>query len=181
MLGAATKYDMPAAIARLREVLVSPSFLKACPIRVYAIASRFDLEEEAKIASQYTLNVNILTSPLSEDLKYISAYSYHRILDLHRRRAEAAQLALEIPDDVKCMQCNGSYNSFAPPRWWAAFREKAKEELRIRPTTKTIFSLEFLMQTARASGCQRCAGSILDSYAFLETLKEKIDALPSTI
>ncbi|KAI0065809.1 hypothetical protein BV25DRAFT_1596956 [Artomyces pyxidatus] len=182
LMGVATKYEMDAVIGRLRHILMSECFLTASPVRVFAIASRFELEAEARLASRHTLRVNVLDSPLSDDLKHISAYSYHRLLDLHRRRGEAAQQALCNPDEIKCMQCNGSsYNSFARPKWWGDFLVRASEELRRRPTTDVIFSLGFLMQSAHAAGCPRCAGSILESHVFLQALKDKIDALPSTI
>jgi len=182
LLTVAIKYDLTSVVSRLRGVLVSPHFLASAPMRVFAIASRFDLEDEVRIASQHTLHINVLDSPSCDDLGQISAYAYHRLLDLHRRRATAAELLLRIPDEIKCTQCHGHlYHSFAPPRWWSRFRERGWEELRARPTTKTIFSFKFLMEAAKASGCPRCAGSILDSYAFLETLKGKIDALPATV
>ncbi|KAI0248804.1 hypothetical protein BJV78DRAFT_1130668 [Lactifluus subvellereus] len=178
----AVKYDMTGVIDRLRALLVSPAFLETAPVRVFAIASRFDLEEEAKLASKHTLRVRILDMPLCDDLRHISAYAYHQLLDLHRRRGEAAREALCAPPELRCMQCNGScYGAIAPPKWWGDFAVRAGEELRSRPTTDVIFSLKFLMECAHASGCPRCAGSILESFIFLDGLKAKIDALPSTI
>lgn len=184
LMNTASKYDMTSVMDRLRVLLVSPAFLETEPVRVFAIASRFDLEEEAKIASKYTLRVRVLDVPLCEDLRHISAYSYHRLLELHRKRGEAARQALcAPPEDLRCFQCNGSprYNAVAPPKWWAEFATRAGEELRSRPTTEIIFTLKFLMQCAHASECARCSGSILESYLFLDALKAKIDALPSTI
>jgi hypothetical protein len=184
IMSTAAKYDMTAVMDRLRGLLVSPAFLETAPVRVFAIASRFDLEEEAKIASKHTLRVRVLDVPLCDDLRHISAYSYHRLLELHRRRGEAARQALcAPPEDLRCLQCNGAqrFNAIAPPRWWAEFSTRAAEELRSRPNTDVIFSLKFLMQSAHASGCARCAGSILESFLFLDALKAKIDALPSTI
>jgi hypothetical protein len=178
----ASKYDMTSVMDRLRVLLVSPTFLDSAPVRVFAIASRFDLEEEAKIASKHTLRVRVLDVPLCDDLRHISAFAYHRLLELHRRRGEAARQALCAPEELCCMQCNGShFSAGAPPKWWGEFVARAGEELRCRPTTDVIFSLKFLMQSAHASGCARCAGSILESYMFLDALKAKIDALPSTI
>ncbi|CCM02328.1 uncharacterized protein FIBRA_04420 [Fibroporia radiculosa] len=181
VLTAAAKYDMIPAIDSLRRLLVAPEFVEAAPTRVYAIASRFELEEEAKIASRYTLGINILDCPLHDDFKFITAYSYHRLLVLHHQRSKAAVELLKISDQVKCMQCNGSsYNSFSAPKWWDDFQRRAREELAVRPTTDVVFSMTFLARSAQA-GCTRCAGSILDSYHFLEDLKRKIDELPSTI
>lgn len=182
VLGAALKYELVVPISRLRRLLLSPSFVRDEPTRVFAIACRYDLEDEAKVASRYTLAVNILDCPLSDDLKHITAFSYHRLLDLHRRRSKAAQDLLKLSSDVKCMQCNGSsFGIFLPPKWWMEFERMAKEELRVRPTTDVIFAMKFLAKTADAANCQRCPGSILDSYKFLEELKGKIDDLPSTI
>ncbi|EGO28028.1 hypothetical protein SERLADRAFT_383967, partial [Serpula lacrymans var. lacrymans S7.9] len=66
VIGAAVKYDFVGVISSLRKVLISPNFLHDSPTRVFAIASRYDLEYEAKIASQYTLSVNVLDCPLSD-------------------------------------------------------------------------------------------------------------------
>ncbi|KAI9467305.1 hypothetical protein BJY52DRAFT_61975 [Lactarius psammicola] len=182
IMSVASKYDMVAVMERLRVLLVSPAFLETAPVRVFAIASRFDMEEEAKLASKYTLRVQVLDAPLCEDLRHISAYAYHRLLELHRRRGDGARQLLCAPDGLRCGQCNGSqYNAVAPPKWWGEFVARAGEELRSRPTSDIIFSLKFLMECAHASGCPRCPGSILESYIFLDALKAKIDALPSTI
>ena len=133
--------------------------------------------------------MNILDCPLSEDLKHITAWSYHRLLDLDRRRATAALAALdeavsppgEGESEVKCAQCTAShYGSLCPPRWWLEFARRAREELRVRPTSEVVFSMRFLAESSH-TGCQRCPGSILESHAFLERLKDRIDALPSTI
>jgi len=182
VLGAAVKYEFSAVLGTLRKLLISREFVTKQPTRVFAIASRYELEAEAKLASQYTLSINILDCPLSDDLKHITAYSYHQLLDLHRKRAEAALELLQYPEQVKCMQCNGSsFNIFMPPKWWTEFEKLAREELRVRPTTEKIFDMEFLARSASAANCQRCPGSLLDSYRELEGLKKKIDALPSTI
>jgi len=180
-LAVAMKYEAIRPIETLRRLLVTPSYLEVAPLRIFAIACRFDLDEEARIASHYTLRTNILDSELSEDLKYITAFSYHRLLNLHRRRAQAAQGALQLEDEVKCMQCSAShYGALSPPRWWTDFERRARAELSVRPTSEVIFSMEFLGKSAN-TGCQRCPGSILDSYAFLQRLKQRIDELPSTI
>ncbi|KAF7968017.1 hypothetical protein HWV62_11691 [Athelia sp. TMB] len=183
VLAAACKYDFDSVVSALRKILVSPRFLEAHPTRVFAIASRYELEPEAQIASSHTLNVNVLDCPLSDDLKFITAHSYVRLLNLHRRRADAAQALLKVPDEVKCMQCNGHglASSFAAPKWWKVWEEMAKKELAIRPTSDVIFSMGFLAKAVDGSGCGRCAGSVLASFGFLGDLKQRIDELPATI
>jgi hypothetical protein len=183
ILAAASKYDFVSVVSTMRKLLVAPRFLESSPTRVFAIASRYELEPEAQIASRYTLNINVLDCPLSDDLKHITAHSYHRLLELHRRRADAAQGLLKVPDEVKCLQCNGHgiASSFAPPKWWSVWEGMARKELSARPTTDVIFEMKFLASAADGAGCPRCAGSVLDSYVFLGELKKKIDELPATI
>lgn len=182
VLDAAMKYDMPAAIAVLRRLLVSTPYLDKAPTRVYAIACSHGLEEETRIASAYTLKVNVLDCPLHEDLRLITAYDYQRLLNLHRSRAEAAVKLLVVDEDVKCVQCSsGMYGTICPPRWWCSFEERARKELRSRPITDVVFSMEFLSQSATLTGCQRCTGSVLDSHEFLSDLKRRIDELPNTV
>jgi hypothetical protein len=182
VLAAAVKYDFTKAISTLRKLLVCPRFLESEPLRVFAIATRYELEEEAKLASGRTLSISIFDEPLSDDLKHVTAHSYHRLLDLHRRRALGAVELVKWPGEIVCMQCNGSsYGVLVPPRWWIEFERMAKEELRVRPTTEKVFALGFYARAAHASNCQRCPGSLLDSYKALDILKGQIDALPSTI
>lgn len=182
VLHAAIKYDVPLAIDDLRKQLVSERYLKQSPTRVYAVASRYELEEEAKLASKHTLGINILDAPLSEELKYISAFAYHRLLALHHTRAKASQALLRLRDDVKCMECNGTYGAFSEgPKWWLDFQKRATEELSARPTTEVIFSLEFLSRSFYQLECKKCPLSLLESWSFLEELKRKIDELPATI
>ncbi|KDQ64107.1 hypothetical protein JAAARDRAFT_116612 [Jaapia argillacea MUCL 33604] len=189
VLAAASKYEATIALDHLRKLLVSPSFAPLSPMRVFSIACQYDFEQEAKIASRYTLTTNLLDTPLSEspELKYISAYSYRRLLDLHRSRADAAKEIIqtaktEIVETIKCMQCNAVNlpSGFSPPRWWVDFQLRACEELGSRPTTDVVFGMAFLARSARA-GCPRCAESLLNSYAFLEGLRRKIDDLPGEI
>ncbi|KAI1795109.1 hypothetical protein LXA43DRAFT_882521 [Ganoderma leucocontextum] len=178
-LEAARKFDLTVATDGLRRCLVDPVFLKSSPLRIYAIASRFELDEEASIAAKATLSIGLHSLPLHDDLKGMTAYAYHRLVLLHERRARDAIALLHIPDDVKCMQCNGRRERMdAPPRWWAEWRERAREELRLRPASEAVFSLGFLQQAAQAGGCERCAGSILASSWFFEELRASMDALP---
>ncbi|KAI0832802.1 hypothetical protein BC628DRAFT_1308924 [Trametes gibbosa] len=181
ILEAARKYDFTVAIDALRRRLVSPEFLDASPLRVYGLATRYELDEEAGIASRALLNMPLSSQVPHEDLKHITAYDYHRLVVLREERALAAISLLTPSRDLKCMQCNGRWDTARePPRWWMDYRERAKEELRVRPTSGVIFSLPFLQQSAQ-KGCTGCAASILSSSWFFAQLQQSIDELPSTV
>ncbi len=193
LLAVATKYELVPAIDALRARLISSSFLGMDPIRVYAIARRFDLDEEATVASRWTLNVDILGDEygnndelnLHPSLRYISAYDFYQLLVLHRRRAKAARALLVIPDDIKCMQCNGSvFTMNSPPKWWKEWVGSAKEGLGTKnfAMTDRIFGVDYLFEVARRTGCAGCTESVLHSWTFLMELKGRIDKLvPTTI
>ncbi|KAJ8462940.1 hypothetical protein ONZ51_g10583 [Trametes cubensis] len=173
VLEAARKYDFMVAVERLRQRLVARDFLVASPL--------YDLTEEARIASKTALDVAISEQELHDDLRHITAYDYHRLVVLREQRARAAIEMLKPPRELKCMQCNGRWEkSRDPPRWWADFKERAKEELLLRPTTGVIFTLPFLQQSAHA-GCTGCAASILSSWWFFDKLRRDIDDLPATV
>lgn len=176
VLAAAKKLDVDAAIDSLRNKLVISDHLENEPLRVYAIAARFDLQEELRVAAKYTLKKNVLDCPLSEDLKHITAYDYHRLLDLHRRHSRAMRDALE-PVRYTCHHnCN-------PARWWTAFIQAANKELAERPSTDVIFRPEFLQNSVSGvlNQCSACPKSALFAYADLLTLKKSIDELPFTV
>lgn len=181
LLETATKYDFNVVIDALSKVLIEPRFLEARPVWVYATATRYDLEEEAKTASEHTLKINIHDDSSCEDIKLIPSYSYRRLLELHDRRSREAIDLLHLPKDIRCVLCNGTYYAILwEPEWWRDFEKRAKEELKARPCSDKIFSDTFLSKSAEA-GCQRCRGNISDAREFLASLKRDIDALPSTV
>ncbi|KZP00318.1 hypothetical protein CALVIDRAFT_510396 [Calocera viscosa TUFC12733] len=181
VLGAAFKYDFTAALSSLRKLLISPEFLEKEPTRVYAIACMYELEEEAKLASAHTLKLGLLEGALPAELKYITAYDYHRLLLLHKERREKACELLVRPDEVRCANCTAvQFGKPCVPKWWDDFELRAKEELKRHPVSDSIFSLQFLSQSA-AAGCPRCGTSLLASHEALTKLKAAIDGLPSTV
>lgn len=170
VLEAADKYDILVAVDSLRKQLVSTENLTEDPLRIYAIASRYDLQEEIRIAAKYTLKKNVLDCPLSDDLKHITAYDYHRLLDLHRRHVHATQQAfiqLEtgIVADHKCRAW-----------WWSRYEKAAKMELTQRPSTEVIFSRSFI--SSCVIWCHDCHASVYLTLPHFKRVKEEIDALP---
>ena len=61
-------------LAPPRDILIS-QFLGAAPFRVYALASRWNLEEEAKVASRGTLKMDISEEIPKEDVELIGYLS----------------------------------------------------------------------------------------------------------
>jgi len=187
---AAYKYDVDGAIARLKMILVSPKWLESSPLRVYAIAMRWDMEEEAKIASKHTLREDLFGSPILKDFRHTSGLAFQRLALLHRSRSKAAQALVEtatMPFNP-CSSCRTNAN---PLQWFAEWKVEAKKELSLRPTTQVIFSLQFLgpiwavplnpTHICPSNICERNRTWSTASGTSFDALKAKIDALPSTI
>lgn len=183
ILEPAVKYDAECVIERLREILVSPRFLETEPMRVYAIACRWEFEEEAKIASTHTLSLCIPDIALFPDLKSMNAYDHHRLLTFHKTRAQSAMVLVDGEPMVGNRTCQNPANFF-----YEEYRKKAKEELQRRPTTKVISSVDFILEIMSNGSntfcncsqptCQRNANSY---RTFVAVLCTKINALPSTV
>jgi len=85
----ADKYMANGVRARLRQILVSPSFLRDDPIWVYALACRADLDAEAELAIPLTFNINLVRDIPRTHLRMMTGEAYNRLLTSHAdRRAE---------------------------------------------------------------------------------------------
>ena len=98
-LALADKYDIDVARVRLRSSFTE--FAKIEPLRAYAIACRFELMDEMKIASARTTSIHLPDLPeLPDEFKRIAATDYHRLILLHskyRREVEAIANRTPLP------------------------------------------------------------------------------------
>lgn len=186
VIDTAMKYEINVVLTRLRSILVSPIFLEKQPLQVYAIATNWEFEEEMKLASGHTLGVDIINSPSADTLNHITTSHYRRLLLFHLERAAKAQQVLEdvFPKQPTCSACRQYVDG-----WHKAYKQKARDELSLRPTSSVICSFDFIAPIADAMDSADCSmnscrkgGRKLEVYrSFLENLKKRIDELPSTI
>jgi hypothetical protein len=85
VLAAADKYDMPGPRVFIRSIITTPPFLEE-PLRLYAIAARYDWEEAAKFASKHTLALSIYDNEHAAIIDRMPAAYLMRLLRLHRER-----------------------------------------------------------------------------------------------
>ncbi|KZP28592.1 hypothetical protein FIBSPDRAFT_1039357 [Athelia psychrophila] len=88
ILAAAQKYDMPGPISAIRSVVTSPPRLQEQPLQCYAIAARYDWEEEARIISTYTLNKCLHDEGNRYILEQVPSPYLLRLLRLHKSRRD---------------------------------------------------------------------------------------------
>jgi hypothetical protein len=90
ILAAAEKYDMPGPIATIQVNLTTAVFLEQ-PLRLYAIAARYGLEEAAKVASKGTLSLSIYDEEHTTILERVPTGYVLRLFRLHRKRKDEFQ------------------------------------------------------------------------------------------
>lgn len=90
----ADKYNVGVVMELLRGILI-PRFLETSPFRIYALASHWGLDEEAKIASKRTLSFDILEEFSREDAKLMDGPACQKLYRLHIRCREEASAVVE--------------------------------------------------------------------------------------
>jgi len=152
------KYQvLGASLCPLRSLLVSPSFLKSDPVRVYSIACSWKFKEEADLAAPYTTSCDILASIREEDVRRMTSMEYHRILILGRERQSKGQNYIRNVPVV----CSGCHNY---KRFYAEFRQRLSEDFSV--DYKTFYDrgqcvlrcFEIAMEIEEEMGPTGCGG-----------------------
>ena len=126
----ADKYDIEVARARLRSSL--KEFVTTEPLRAYAVACRFGLEKEKKVASRYTVPIHLPgLDELPEEFEYIPATEYHRLILLHSRyRKEVAAISSRTDLTIR------DFSEFADT---LSSGQGAQERLKMRKVVRNHF------------------------------------------
>lgn len=88
LLQLADKYKAKGVTTKLKKLLVSPSFLRDDPIRVFAIACRCNFDEEAKLVVPHTFSIDLIHGISEEHLRTMTTEAYHHLLAEHALRRE---------------------------------------------------------------------------------------------
>ena len=92
----AEKYVANGVRAKLKQILVSPSFLRDAPILVYAIACRTSLDEETKLAIPHTFKIDLVRDMPRAQLRMMASEAYHDLLVEHSRRRDQLVDAIRV-------------------------------------------------------------------------------------
>lgn len=94
LLDAAIKYNVGGVERRARRMLLGPQFLAEDPLRVFAIACRYGLEEDARVAARAALSQSVLLRPHGPELDFITAGKLCQLLRYHMECLAAARNAV---------------------------------------------------------------------------------------
>jgi len=173
----ADKYAAEVITDPLRDMLV-PQFLETSPLRVYALASRWGFEEEAKIASTRTLTIDIFKDFPREDAELMGGVACQRLYLLHFNRREAARALvadhpLPTPSNSSCQCPPPSYSRLVPSlcqrvstRPWLTAEELYKEVARWEYPSRCNSS---------------CRNAVTNMHAYFSSLLKGISELPQTV
>ncbi|OAX38091.1 hypothetical protein K503DRAFT_741710 [Rhizopogon vinicolor AM-OR11-026] len=186
LLFAAEKYDMPGPISLIRILVMTPPLLDQ-PLRLYAAASRFGWEEEAKYASTQSLALNIYAPEYQPILRKIGTSAVLDLIHLHRERREGLRRRLDETPFVTgstvahCPRCRRVIEHHT----WRELKYKVVLEMDVRPLGDTVLNVG-LVDWPEAQACweakcpnTECTCVLYDKNETLRLIRECIDSLPN--
>jgi len=173
----ADKYAAEVVTDPLRDMLI-PQFLEASPLRVYALASRWGFEEEAKVASTRTLTIDIFKDFPREDAELMGGVACQQLYLLHFNRREAARtLVADHPPPAP-----GSESCRCPP---PAFKRLLPSLCQRVATIPWLAAEELYEEVAKyhyPNQCGKsCRNAATNMHAYFSSILKGISELPRTI
>jgi hypothetical protein len=172
------------------------------PIRAYAVATRFQLKDEAIRAARGTLRLSmskILDQTQGAELKYISGTQLHGLYSYHHKCGRAASALASTstwaPHTSPSKIWFSSHSSCTtsaflidgswcyPKTWWVEYMRASSAELASQPYGITVKKPE-LVDTAlkKATACGMCRDRVFEELPkFLETYAAEVERVVSEV
>ena len=170
----ADKYSAEVVMDLLRDMLI-PRFLETSPLRVYALASCWGFDEEAKIASTRTLTFDIIKDLHQGDAELMGGAACHRLHVLHLNRRGAAQ-ALITNHPLPGMFCG------CPPPDYTCLIPALSKRVALRPwlTAEELYEeagrWDYPIQCGRS-----CRNAFKNMHIYFASLLKGMSELPQKI
>ena len=170
----ADKYGAEGVMESLRDILI-PRFLDAHPLRVYALASHWGLEEEAKIASKRALQMDISEEFPEEDARLMGGIACQKLCLLLFQRRDRARALVNKRPYAHTMSCACPSMDFGAVATALANRVSTGPW----PTIEELY--EEAAKTHNPRSCISCRNSYKNIHAWLSSMLEDLSGLPQTI
>jgi hypothetical protein len=187
VLEAAHKYDVPGPVATIRYILASPRFLSE-PVRLYAIATRYDWHDEAILAAEESLKLSIHDTKYAPFLEQIPSRPLLKLLDLHRNRRDGFRYLINDPERFTTGNAELTHCDCGLPvdnSSWLILKSALILEMDKRPLGDTLLGTileEWPESTACwEAQCKACSKSLYAREITLRGIKDCLDSLPSSI
>ena len=197
LLEATIKYEVERAEKQVRMWLIAPHILDTDPVRVFAIATRYKLREEATAAAKASFNRPLLKRPYGPELELITGGQLYQLLQYHERCRDAVRsLAIDflwVERSDFCWfnggECESGYTmrKIGPSRrycskWWVSYTESVVNQSAEQSLDDA--SKEGLMEIALTSAaeCRHCCPRVWkEMREFSEILMAKIEKAVSEV
>ena len=171
----ADKYNAEVVMDPLRDMLI-PRFLTTSPLRVYALASHWSLEEEAKIAARATLTMDISEGFPEEDARLMGSVACQKLYLLHiQRRDQARILVNKRPYQFSDRSCACSPTNFP------AMIQALSQRLATRPWLTAEGLYEEAAKSSNSIFCLNCRNSFKNMHTWFSSILKDVSELPQTI
>ena len=169
----ADKYNAEVVMDLLRDMLI-PRFLMESPLRVYALASHWGFEEEAKIASRGTLTMDISEGFPEEDARLMGGVACQKLYLLHIQRRDKAQTLVSKRPYPFLSRCS------CPPTNFPAVIQALGQRLAKRPW---LTAEELYEEAAKPDPepCRDCRNAFVNMHAWFSLILKDVSELPQTI
>lgn len=177
---------MPGALSIIRLALVSPHFLKNHPIQVYAIASRWNWQEEAEIASSYTVGMDLLSKDVIDKLRVVDPPDLTRLMLFHRKRRDQLKRGLDSQDifyaNIVPGRCQGCDHPNMHEKWhrmkydWVTGFEHRPMDASSRDLLERLELADVLSAT-----CLRCQKRLYNAESTISNLRQILEKLPKHV
>ncbi|KAJ8462412.1 hypothetical protein ONZ45_g9201 [Pleurotus djamor] len=186
----AEEWNAPGPLAAIRAAITTPLFLSN-PLRLFAIATHFGWEEEAKLASKHTLALSLYDEQNQELLQRIPAKDLLALLNLHRRRRDDIKRMLDSDplfdignsDPRFCRECGERlYN-----HTWRELKIRMFMEMDKKPLGDMVGSLEMEewpeAQACWSAKCSKdtCGKLNYDRLTMLQAIQSCMARLPDSL
>jgi len=190
VLSLVENWDTPGPLAIIRSAITSPLFL-ADPLRLYVIATHFEWEEEAKLASKYTLSLSLHDDEYQAVLQRLSAKHLLALLTFHRKRRDLFKRFIDSEEPFNagnanpyhCQGCGEETDNHT----WRELKAKIYLEMDRRPLGDTLCGLD-MEEWPESVACwsakckkEGCGKLNYNKATTLRDIKAGIERLPSTI
>jgi len=175
----ADKYNVEMVTDLLRDMLI-PRFLETSPLRVYALASYWGFEEEAKVASTKTLTMDIFKDPSRKDAELMGGGACQQLYLLHTNRREAARTLITdhprpSPSDSSCKCPPPGYPNLVSA---LCRRVTTRPSLTLEDLYEDVVKFDFHNKCSAGSFCRH---SVRNIHAYFTSLVKEISELPQTV
>jgi len=180
LLGAAMKYNVERAEKNARKWLISSKFVESEPLRVFGIACRYGLEEEARKAATSIIGRQIVNEGVENDLDHITGTQLFRLLQYQKKCVEALKNVFTNFSWIErtfcwfeCWACSAGTDInigadgrlVSQSRWWLAYMEGSAAALTNGTWEKVKKNL---MDTALREACRCRSGNCEEKGAFVQ-------------